>query len=134
VEAAAEVGLADERDGRGVVVLDYDNDGDLDLYVANQNQEAALHRNDLDGRGRWIGFRLSGPGEAIGARVTVEAGGIVQIREVDGGNGYSSQSDRRLLFGLGGADHVDRVEVRWPDGTVQVLGDVRAGAYNAVRR
>ena len=121
VEMAGEAGLAHEGDGRGLVVFDYDNDGDPDLYVVNQNQKAVLFRNDSDVRGKWIGFRITGRASGVGTRLTLVAEGRRQIREVDGGNGYASQSDRRAYFGLGRSTEVDRVEIRWPDGRTQTL-------------
>jgi len=54
--------------------------------------------------------------DAIGARVTVKAGGALLLREVNGGNGYSSQSSTRVHIGLGAATHVEELEVRWPSG------------------
>ncbi|HEY3175985.1 MAG TPA: CRTAC1 family protein [Candidatus Polarisedimenticolia bacterium] len=121
VEVAAQIGLANEGDGRGLVVFDYDNDGDPDLYVVNQNQKAALYRNDQDGRGRWIGFSVAGRASGVGTRFTLVTDGGRQIREIDGGNGYASQSDRRVYFGLGPNARVVRVEIRWPDGGTRTL-------------
>ncbi len=126
VEIAGRIGVAHEGDGRGVVVLDYDGDGDLDLYLVNQDQAAALFRNESDGSNHWIGFRLSGRGGAVGARVEVSAGDRRQVREVDPGNGFASQSERRLHFGLGDAGRADSVRVRWPDGRVQTLRGLEA--------
>jgi enediyne biosynthesis protein E4 len=57
--------------------------------------------------------------DAIGARVTLKAGGLTMIREVNGGNGYSGQSSLRLHFGIGRATKVDSAEIRWPSGAVQ---------------
>jgi hypothetical protein len=125
VEMAEKVGLLHRGDGRGIVVFDYDNDGDLDVYVANQNQPAVLFRNEVGNKQHWVAFQLVGQGDAIGARVKVTAGDLTQIREVDGGNGFSSQSDRRLYFGLGRRSTVDQVEIRWPDGQRQTLRDVK---------
>ncbi|MDX1387919.1 MAG: FG-GAP-like repeat-containing protein [Acidobacteriota bacterium] len=127
-EQAAAVGLDSDRDGRGVALLDYDNDGDTDIFVANQGQPPHLFRNDTPG-GHWLDVLLIGAGgnlDAIGARVTVVSGDTRQIRERDGGTGYSGQSDRRLHFGLGERDTVALLEVRWPDGGLQYLEDVAA--------
>ena len=63
---------------------------------------------------------------AIGARVTVVAGARTQFQDVIGVNGYLSQGDTRVHFGLGAADHIDRVSVRWPDGTTDEWTDVKA--------
>jgi len=130
---AHEAGITTTADGRGVVTFDYDNDGDLDLYVANQDQAPNLYRNDSRQRGHWLVVELetdpsSGVNrDAIGARVTLlMPDGQRMIRERDGGNGFSGQSDPRLHFGLGRHERVPLLEVRWPDGGVQYLEDVPA--------
>jgi tetratricopeptide (TPR) repeat protein len=124
-EISAEAGVDNDRDGRGIAVADFDNDGRLDLYQTNVDQEALLYRNVTAGAGRWLGLTLEGTKssrDAIGARVTVRAGGRTWMREVNGGNGYASQSPARLHFGLGAIDAVDRIEdieIRWPSGLRQ---------------
>ncbi len=129
-EVAAEAGVDSVRDGRGVVCFDYDNDGDLDLYVANQGQPPHLYQNRSAPAAHWLSLRLHADpasgvtADAIGTRVTVVSGGVTRIRERDGGNGYAGQSDPRLHFGLGRQGRVDLVEVRWPDGGLQYLEDV----------
>lgn len=130
-EIASRAGIADRRDGRGVVTVDYDNDGDLDVYIANQGGAPAFFRNDVGARGHWLGLKLIGlPAagsnrNAIGARVTVRTPAGRQIRELDGGNSYCGQSDRRLYFGLGNEPIVETLEIRWPSGRVQVLHNQR---------
>ncbi len=131
-EIAERAGVADRHDGRGAVVFDYDNDGDLDLYLANQGAAPSFFRNDVGASRQWLGLRLIGrPGagsnrNAIGARVTVVTSAGRQIRELDGGNSYSGQSDRRVYFGLGDDMIASSVEIRWPSRRVQVLSNVRA--------
>jgi ASPIC and UnbV/FG-GAP-like repeat len=124
-EMAAEAGVANDLDGRGVGVGDFDDDGRLDFVQTNARQPSLLYHNVTTGAGHWIELRLVGTRsnrDAIGARVVVTAGGETFLREVNGGNGYASQSSTRLHFGLGGATRVDRVEIRWPGGGVEVLG------------
>ena len=124
VDVAAVVGATDEYDGRAVALADLGNHGALDVIVANQNQPALLYRDKPDPANHWIGFDLVGTASnrsAIGAEVTVEFGATLQRRVVDGGMGFASQNDRRLHFGLGPNDRVDRVEIRWPSGRVQTL-------------
>ncbi len=115
-----------------MVVFDYDNDGDLDLFVANQGAAPVFYRNDVGSRGHWLCLHLKGRPEkgsnrdAIGARVTIATPSGLQIRELDGGNGYCGQSDRRVFFGLGADPTIDALEIRWPSRRVQVLPRPRA--------
>ncbi len=115
--------------GRGAACGDIDNDGDLDLLINNLNGPAKLLRNDGGNRNGWLTFaakRPNGKSDAVGARVSVTAGGQRQIRDLIPVRGYLSQSDPRPHFGLGGADKADRVEIRWPDGRTTQLHDVPA--------
>jgi hypothetical protein len=119
-EIAAEAGVDNDADGRGLAVADFDNDGRLDIYQTNAAQPALLYRN-VAGRGNWVELALAGARirDAIGARVTLRAGGRTQIREVNGGNGYAGQSTLRLHFGLGAATTIDDLTIRWPDGATE---------------
>ncbi|MFC1573043.1 CRTAC1 family protein, partial [Candidatus Eisenbacteria bacterium] len=121
-EVAHDLGLADVRDGRGLAIADFDNDGDLDVYISNQGQECALYRNDIGNQRNWLQVELEGTNcnrDAIGTRVTVTCGSLTQIRELEGGNGDHSQCPYRMHFGL--ADHVqvNLLEIRWPTGHVE---------------
>jgi hypothetical protein len=121
-EVSAEAGVDNDRDGRGIGVADLDEDGRLDLYQTNANQESFLYHNVSPGGGHWIELRLVGTKsnrDAIGARATLKTGGATLIREVNGGNGYASQSSTRLHFGLGAAAKIDSLEIRWPSGRVE---------------
>ena len=139
-QRASALGLDGDRDGRGVVVFDYDNDGDLDLYVANQNQPPYLYRNDRATDRHWLVVTLE-PDSAtpvnrsgIGTRLTAVTAAGTQIRERDGGNGFSGQSDPRLHFGLGSESTVQLLEVRWPDGGLQYLENVAADQFLVVHQ
>jgi len=121
-EISAEAGVDNDKDGRGIAVSDFDGDGRLDLLQTNANQDCILYRNTTAQPGNWVQLKLVGTRsnrDAIGSRVTLEAGGATLVSEVNGGNGYSSQSTRVLHFGIGAATKVDSAEVRWASGGVE---------------
>jgi hypothetical protein len=123
-EVAQAVGVTDVFDGRSVALADFGNRGVLDAVVANQNGPIMFYRNTATPSNHWIGFDLEGQNSnhsAIGAQVQVFWNGQQQLQEVSGGSGFCAQNDRRLHFGVGKSDAVDRVEIRWPSGRTQTI-------------
>jgi hypothetical protein len=124
------------RPSRGAAFGDYDNDGDIDVLVINVNSRPSLYRNDGGNRKAWIGFRLIGASsnrDAIGARVQIDAGGRTQIGEVRSGGSYLSHNDMRVHFGVGSAQRVERIRIRWPDGKAETLGGMNTKQYVTIR-
>jgi hypothetical protein len=127
VDVAMALGADLLQDARGYASLDFDGDGDLDLAL-NHNAgdtgrpeagQARLLRNDVGDRYPWLLVAVEGRGsnrDGVGAVVTVEAGGLAQVRRVEAGSGYASQHTAWLHFGLGTHERVDRLRVRWPSG------------------
>ena len=115
---------------RGVAFDDLDNDGDIDVVIVNSREAPTLLRNmyyERGGRGHRLDLQLRGTKtnrDGVGARVTVIAGDLTQIDEVHSGRGYQSHWGSRLHFGLAGHDRVDRIEVRWCGGAVEVFEGV----------
>jgi hypothetical protein len=113
---------------RGCAFGDFDNDGDVDILIVNQNEPPSLLRNDVNGHNCWLKVFLKGVKSnrsAIGSRVTVSYGGKLQTQEVLSQSSYLSVNDRRLHFGLGSSAAVD-VEIRWPSGETERLSSVAA--------
>jgi hypothetical protein len=122
VEAGHGLGLALDHDGRAVAPIDVDGDGDLDLAVLSL-QGLQLLENTTAARS-WVRFRLTATASeshALGAEVTIEAGGRKQLERVRLTAGFQTQVSRDVHFGLADADQVDRLEVRWPGGKVEAL-------------
>ncbi len=115
---------------RGAAFDDLDNDGDIDVVILNSRTRPTILRNMLFERGsknHWLAIQLRGAKtsrDGVGAQVAVTAGKLRQIDEVHSGRGYQSHFGSRLHFGLGGHDRVDRIEVRWIGGGVDVWENV----------
>lgn len=110
--------------GRGAMAADLDNDGSMDLLLSNNHGTAHLLRNQVGQRGHWLKLRLVsryGERDAIGARVRLHAGGRVQQLEARAGSSYLVSEDPRLHFGLGDLQGIERLEIRWPEGDIQIV-------------
>ncbi len=120
VEGGQAVGFADTRIGRGLIAFDYDLDGDADLCETNSNDIAHIFKNITPNAGNWIEINLVGSAIgnpfAVGAEISVTAGGVTQRRLVSAGTSFLSQEPYRQHFGLGAASVVDQIAVRWPIG------------------
>jgi enediyne biosynthesis protein E4 len=136
VTAQAGPGFETKESARGLAVGDYDKDGDLDILITALDSPPILLRNDSPG-GSWITVVCEIPGgEAIpiGATVTLTAGGRSQRRDIASGDSYMSSHDPRLHFGLGGAETVESIDVRWPDGTHTIRKGVAARQFLTIRK
>jgi enediyne biosynthesis protein E4 len=130
-EVSTAAGLADMplKSRRGAAFGDIANNGNIDIVVLNVGEPPSLLLNTNKIHNHRVLFRLVGTRSnraAIGARVTIHAGGMTQFDEVRGGGSYLSQNDLRLHFGLGSATKIDVVEVRWPTGKTESFKDVAA--------
>ena len=116
-------GITERHSSRGLAIGDIDNDGALEVLINNQGEHPSLLKMAGRPHGNWVLLSLVGTKSnrsAIGAKVRVTAGGMVQTDEVRSGGSYASQSDLRLHFGLGSAGRIDKVEIFWPSGLHEV--------------
>jgi hypothetical protein len=135
VSRRAGPGLQRRVSARGLAVGDYDNDGDLDLLVTAMDSPPLLLRNDTPRSGHWLKLRLLNRhgSPAVGARVTVTAGGQSQTRELRSGSSHQSQNALEVHCGLGPATTVDRVEILWPGGRKTVLRGIASDRTVTIR-
>jgi enediyne biosynthesis protein E4 len=121
--------------GRGLAFADLDNDGFVDVVVANNGDSpVVLHNSGANGN-HFLNFKLKGTKsnkDAMGARIRVTSGTTSQVREIAGGGSYLSQSDLRANFGLGKAVRADTVEITWPSGQRQTFHNVDADKFYLV--
>jgi len=120
---------------RGAAFGDINNDGNIDIVILNVGEPPTLLINRAENNNHRVLFKLVGRKSnraAIGARVTITSGSLSSFDEVRAGSSYLSQNDLRLHFGLGTAKKLDKVEVRWPNGTAETLHDVAADAIYTI--
>jgi hypothetical protein len=125
-------GITDTAQGRGLLTLDYDNDGDLDALVINHAGAPVFYRNDSANGNAYLRIKTTGTRsnrDGIGAKLVMDPDSSVtgdeQFREVDGGSNYLSQSEMTVHFGLGAfAGTIDNLTIYWPSGIVQQFFDI----------
>jgi hypothetical protein len=133
-EVSAQSGLSalPRRAARGVAFADFDNDGYIDVVVANNGDPPTLLHNNRLYKNHFVNFKLVGTKsnrDALGARIKITAGDVNQIREIVSGGSYLSQSDLRANFGLGDATTISTVDITWPSGAHQTFQNVPADHF-----
>lgn len=123
--------------GRGLAMGDYDNDGATDMIFTCLNEKPVLLHNNVGARNAWIGFQLVGTKsnrDAIGTKLTLNAGSRKLVRWITGGSSYLSSHDKRVIFGLGkDAPESLALQIRWPSGQIQNLAGLKPGSYHVIR-
>ena len=115
--------------GRGACIGDYENDGDLDIFIMNLNDYSVFLRNNKGNDNNWLIIKLTGTKsnrDGIGSRIRVTSGGKTQTALKRSTTGYLSQNDPRLHFGLAKNATAERIEIKWPSGKLQILENVKA--------
>jgi hypothetical protein len=136
-DVADEAGMGEDRqEGRGLALIDFNNDGKMDFLVTNFRGNLKLWSNESVSRGDWIGFSLSGRGGNViphGSILRlVREGAPDLVREYYPANGYRAQSDPRVHFGLGDQNKLKYLEVRWPDGKVVRYDRLELNKYQTI--
>ena len=127
--------LREQRASRGAAFGDLDNDGHIDVVVGDLDRAPSILRNDGSSGNHWITLELAavkGNPLAIGARVKLTTGTVVQTEEIRSGASYLSQNDLRVHFGLGKALKADSIEIRWNSGKTEILKDVPADKFYSI--
>jgi enediyne biosynthesis protein E4 len=122
--------------GRGACFGDYDNDGDIDGYIVNLNDRGSFLRNNKGNLNNWLEIKLVGTTsnrDGIGARIKITSGTMVQTTQKKSTTGYLSQNDPRIHFGLAKNTTIEKLEIKWPSGKVQVLDNIKANQILTVK-
>ena len=132
-----EAGFTNPRSSRGTAFGDLENKGRIEIVVNNIDETPFLYRQKRPNSGAWVRLKLVGTKcnrDAIGARITITAGGLTQIDEVRSADSYISSSDVRVHFGLGKALAIEQLQVRWPDGSVEKRTGLAINKEHVIRQ
>jgi hypothetical protein len=127
--------LSELRVSRGAAFGDLDNDGQIDVVVEDLDSSPMVLRNLGNKTNNWVTLELAakqGNPLAIGARIKLTTGNVVQTEEIRSGGSYLSQNDLRIHFGLGKATKIDSIEIRWNSGKVETIKDVAINKFHAI--
>jgi hypothetical protein len=131
--------FTEKHSGRGASVLDFDNDGDLDIIVSHiePGAKATLLENKGGNDNHWIGIDLMPAKDGvstIGAKITLTAGDLKLVRINQWSTSYLSSHDPRIHFGIGQQQQIDRIEIQWPDGEKEILENIASDQYLSVQK
>ena len=129
VSESAGIAALPIRVGRGAAFGDYDNDGDVDIFIVNNHAPPTLLRNEGGNRNNWLHVELVGTGgnrNAIGAKIQLKTADRTQIREIYAGESYMSSNSFVVEFGIGNATQIETLQVTWQNGEIQKLHNIPA--------
>jgi hypothetical protein len=127
--------LQELRTSRGAAFGDLDNDGQIDVVIGDLDSAPMILRNEGDKTNHWVTLELAattGSPLAIGARVKLTTGNVIQTEEIRSGGSYLSQNDVRVHFGLGKSTKADSIEIHWLSGKTEILKDVPADKFYSI--
>ena len=126
----------EENVGRGACLGDYDNDGDIDIFIVNLDSHSKFIRNNKGNQNNWLTLNLIGQTsnrDGVGSRIKITAGGKVQTAQKKSATGYLSQNDSRIHFGLVKNDIVEKIEIKWPSGKFQILENIKSNQILTIK-
>jgi len=137
MDVARPTGSDSIKDGRGVAIADFNGDGKLDLVINNNNAPPTLYLNEVKRSGNSVVIKLEGTAQAtgqglatnrdaIGAQIRLTIAGKTMMRQVEAGSGFAAEGMLPVHFGVGNADRIEAVEIRWPSGLVQKFDSAQA--------
>jgi hypothetical protein len=135
-EPVADAAWGAEQSSRGLALIDYDIDGDLDILLTHVDAAPSLLRNDAANQGNWLSVRLEGVSsnrDGIGARIEIEIGEQTLTRIVNPYGSFQSQSTSAVHFGLGDAEYIDRLRVSWPSNRAYEYKDLQVNRFYTIR-
>ena len=129
----------EQHSGRGAAVLDYDNDGDLDIIVSHvqPGANATLLENRTQNHNHWIGIQIVAPTDGssiVGTNVTISTNGLKLRRVYQPSTGYLSYSDPRIHFGIGTINSIDQIKIEWPNGEQEILKNINSDQYISIQK
>ena len=135
VSASTGTDIVERHSGRGLAVGDFDNDGDLDIFVNNMNEPPSLLENRGGNSNHFLSIKTVGTQSnrnGLGTLITISVSGRTQIAEVRSGSSFMSNNDLRMHFGLNQAQQADWLELKWPSGRVERIKDIKTNQFITV--
>ena len=135
IDVAHQVGIRDEKGGKSVGEIDFNNDGVSDFIIGNVDSNPILYQGTYSGPNNWIGFELVGKksnSDAIGAVIKVNFDKRSKIKQIFPTNGYQSQSTKKIVFGIKKGEKLSNIQIMWPSRNVQTVTNFNLGQYNRI--